>query len=79
MNVVSGGVKSTVKERLIGVNQLFWFKVIIDQILCLNAVIAHGLSMYEVSLKNIGTEAVFTKTEMNDEWNVNFLQNTWRI
>ena len=27
-------------------------------------------------LKNIGNEAVFTKTEMKDEWNVDFLQNT---
>ena len=26
--------------------------------------------------KRLETEAVFTKTEMNNEWNVDFLQNT---
>ena len=29
-------------------------------------------SKYEVS-KNIKIKAVFTKTEMNNEWNINFL------
>ena len=33
-------------------------------------------SKYEVCWKSIETEAVFTKTEMNNEWNVDFLQNT---
>ena len=27
-------------------------------------------------LKSIETEAVFTKTGMNNEWNINFLQNS---
>ena len=31
---------------------------------------------FELSWKSIETEAVFTKTEMNNEWNVDFLQNT---
>ena len=30
----------------------------------------------DVFLKTIETDAVFTKTEMNNEWKVNFLQNT---
>ena len=33
-------------------------------------------SKYEVCSKIIKTEAVFIKREMNDEWNVNFLQNS---
>ena len=33
-------------------------------------------SKYELCWQNIETEAVFTKTEMNNEWNVDFLQNT---
>ena len=33
-------------------------------------------SKYELCLKSIETEAVFTKTEMNYERNVDFLQNT---
>ena len=28
---------------------------------------------FELSWKSIETEAVFTKTEMNNEWNVDFL------
>ena len=28
-----------------------------------------------MSFKSIKTEAVFTKIEMNNEWNFNFLQN----
>ena len=31
---------------------------------------------YELCWKSIPTEAVFTKTEMNNEWNVDFLENT---
>ena len=31
---------------------------------------------YKVSSKVIETEAVFTQTEMNNEWNINFLQNS---
>ena len=31
---------------------------------------------YEVFSEYISPEAVFTKTEMNNEWNVDFLQNT---
>ena len=30
-------------------------------------------SKYEVSLKSVEGKAVFTKTEMDNEWNVNFL------
>ena len=33
-------------------------------------------SKYEVFSKCISLEAVFTETEMNNEWNVDFLQNT---
>ena len=33
-------------------------------------------SKYEVYWKSIETEAVFTKKEINNEWNVHFLQNT---
>ena len=33
-------------------------------------------SKYELCWKSIETEAVFTKREMNNEWNVDFLQNT---
>ena len=33
-------------------------------------------SNYELCWKSIETEAVFTKTEMNNEWNINFHQNT---
>ena len=32
--------------------------------------------IYKVCSKSIEAEAVFTTTEMNNEWNVNFLQNT---
>ena len=32
-------------------------------------------SKYERCLKSIETEAVFTKTERNNEWNVSFQQN----
>ena len=32
-------------------------------------------SIYQV-LKGIKTEVVFTKIEMNNEWNFNFLQNS---
>ena len=37
------------------------------------------ISLYEYIwqrawVKNIETEAVFTKTEFNNEWNVNFIQ-----
>ena len=31
--------------------------------------------MREVNKKSIKTGTVFTKTEMNNEWNVNFLKN----
>ena len=34
------------------------------------------LKKYELCWKSIPTEAVFTKTEMNNEWNVDFLENT---
>ena len=30
---------------------------------------------YELCSKSIETEAVFTETDMNNEWNINFLQN----
>ena len=33
-------------------------------------------SKYDVCTKSIETEAVFTKMEMNNEGNINFLQNT---
>ena len=33
--------------------------------------------IYEACSKSIKTEAIFTKIEMNNEWNVNFLQNTY--
>ena len=33
-------------------------------------------SKYEICWKSIETEAVFTKSEMNEERNVDFLQNT---
>ena len=33
-------------------------------------------SKYELCWKSIRTEAVFTKTEINNEWNVNFLPTT---
>ena len=32
-------------------------------------------SKNDLCWKSIETEAVFTKTEMNNEWNINFLQN----
>ena len=32
--------------------------------------------IYEVCSKSIKTKAVFTKAEMNNEWNINFLQNS---
>ena len=32
--------------------------------------------MYKVCSKNIKSEAVFTKTEMNNDWNVNFIQES---
>ena len=35
-----------------------------------------GYLIYELCWKSIETEAVFTKREMNNEWNVDFLQNT---
>ena len=31
----------------------------------------------QVCSKSIEIETVFTKTEMNNEWNVNFLQNSY--
>ncbi len=31
---------------------------------------------YELFSKSIETEAVFAKTEMNKEWNINFFQNS---
>ena len=31
--------------------------------------------LYEVYWKSIKTKAAFTKTEMNNEWNIHFLQN----
>ena len=34
------------------------------------------LSKYKVCPNSIKTEAVSTKTEMNNEWNIHFLQNT---
>ena len=30
----------------------------------------------EVCSKSIETEAIFTKTVLNNEWNINFLQNS---
>ena len=37
----------------------------------------HSLSLkYELCLKSIETEAVYTKIKMNNKWNVDFLQNT---
>ena len=35
-----------------------------------------SISNYVECLKIIETEAVFDKTEINDEWNINFLQNS---
>ena len=31
---------------------------------------------YKVYSKSIKTKAVFVKTEINNEWNINFLRNT---
>ena len=37
------------------------------------------LHIYEVCSKNNETEAVFTKIEINNEWNINFLQSRYHI
>ena len=34
------------------------------------------LSSYKLCFTSIQTEAVFTNTEMNNEWNINFFQNS---